>query len=302
MAYTEPPSMSAGARSFADPALWNTYIKGNLTELYDNHVALNTGIHGLPAGIAPVGLNQGAGYHIETFISEEFMHPGHNKEGNWEWAGVNFPFVVPFRTNPVVFMGLYCATMGKDYPSLRVGGVSPTGVELRLVMANARLIRVTGLAIGVQPDVGAGETNQIAWDVPKTWLDGEHFTYADYNRFVKNDPNWLKRNHYDLSNQVHGLVKSIYVLGANGAGKRMDIQRYPLGDKDTQETAVTINHAFTFATAFAANPVCCTACEYPEDIGHDQSVSAISTAGATGNHSLTWARPMYVSLIAVDEG
>src|SRR5574340_281892 len=259
MAWSEPIALSHDRRLFADPELWNTYIKDNLSYLYDHHAA-DDGVHGLGVGVYPLGLAQFPGGHIEWFTSATITTEGTHLGGGTLWFSATWEFTKPFASNPIVLMDIERVTGNPATGCYqRVGGVTRDGVELRgFTLEKDVQVRFWGLAIGRQTDAEGGLTNQLAWTAPKTAATGDKWTYADWLSQICDDPNFIKRNHLDLSNQVHGLAPGIHVLGHEAAGHHIEAQRWPAGDVGTQQTAQTADVTFTFLKPFAAAPVVVT--------------------------------------------
>ncbi len=306
MPWSEPSRLTRASRTLGDPAYWNSQLKGNYTYLYD-HAAASSAVHGLPAGLYPVGLAQGPGYHVEVTRFNGVRTTLLDRDAGITGAGVQWAFARPFRRNPVVFMGV---GNGNTEPwrnwevARRVAGVTPAGCELRVRTAGNTYCDLFGLAIGLEPDIGGAVTNQLAWRQPVSFGDGL-LPYELLNLHAVIIAQWLKRNGLDLSNQIHGLAPSIYPLGTLAARLHLEALRYPPGDVGTQGHGSSIIYSQAFAQAYASTPVVVTASEFNADRYHRQWLGAVSTTGATLHHEWyanpQWEVNFYISALALGQ-
>jgi hypothetical protein len=295
MAWTEPTRFTAAARTYNDVDYWNAYLKGNLTEI-QAHAVADAATHGLGAGIYPVGLAQGYGYHIETFTASGET----GAEGGDGWGPHimrrDWKFTKAFKSNPIVFMGVECNPdgTGANYhiPTRRVAGVTPQGCELIIRIYNpATRATMWGLAIGLEPDADAAPPQLIAWRQPRTFAAG-YLTYEAVNTHGFVIPQWLYRNHLNGVRGAHGMPPDCFPLGHASALQHMEAQRYPAGDVGTQVYTSSLSQAMAFKGAYQDTgdeeddfPAVITAAEYDSLQWHTQYLTSLSRTGVTINHT-----------------
>lgn len=303
MAFTDAPTKSATSRLLNDPALWNTYIKANLTEI-KAHVDLTSVVHGLASGVYPVGCVLDNGYCIQGAKFEDYID--FPTAGGVRWQRSDWTFAVPYQSNPIVLMGIQYAAQdpnANDAGLWRwVRSMTPTGCQLDYGSIKDHINVVAyGIAIGKAAD----PTDMgYSWYHPKTYVDGELFPYADWNSFVRDNGNFLYHGHVPLTKYVHGLGPETYVAGRSVADQQVDAQRYPDPPPQTGNLQ-TVDHTFTFTRAFTGTPVVVAAAEPggdPPAMEHHQhfvhtrsgnNINAFHTVGTDGGG------PWYVEILAI---
>ena len=294
--FTEPITKTPTSRGVTATD-WNTYIKANLTALYE-HQAETSAIHGLAAGVNPIGCATDDGVMIQGTAIEATT----GGTGGVRWTYNTWTFAKPYTVNPKVFMD--CITSGGENRGwCRVTSVDLTGCVLAWGTVNSGVTgQVQGIACGYTDQ---SDSSPYAWYAPRTWADGELLPYSAWNSEVRDDVNYLRHRHMLLDNHVHGLGPKVYVLGGQASGKQLDFQRYPLGDKDTQtESRVECNHSFAFTRAFSSEPAVVLAAEIgPPPMGEHLycEIQTLTTTGFDGKFDVGTdsGAPWYVEFLAV---
>jgi hypothetical protein len=238
MAFTNPPTAVAASRGISQGA-WNTYIKGNLTFIYDHTVATSA-VHGLPSGVYPIGCENGVGLFIQTAQLTNCELPANagRKYYTYSWT-----FPVAFTATPKCFVEAVVASFAISNPQIpnivkHITALSATGASIGFNHEDHYHADVYACAIG--PITIAAKT-VYAWHTPRTWTDDEKIPYSWWNDEVRDDVCYIKQRHVDMPHLVHGIGSGAYPAGCATDGYQMDCQSVSGTTK-------------TFTRAFSAKP------------------------------------------------